>query len=708
MLRWVIIAMGLLFFGASARAIPARGVPIVVTQADGSKITIVVHGDEYSGWTSTVEGYQIVQKEGIYYYYEPQSSRSGGSLRASDPAARSASEVWGLTGRFRGQIDAGASDNTRRMSYPLLEQLSASKATTNPNPVTGPTRSLVLLVQFSDVSFLPAHTQNTFFNLLNTGPTSARQYFSDNSQGIYNPTFDVKGPYTLPQPMAYYGAKTDSGHDKDPQQMVIDACNIAAKQGVNFKQYDQNNDGRVDNVYIIYAGVNQAEGGGDNTIWPHRWTLQNKPNTSLNGAQVWDYACGSELSFNTSTSKQTLAGIGTFCHEFGHVLGLPDFYDTDGATNGESVGLYHFSIMGTGNYNNQGHTPPHYTALERWLLGWGTLNELNINQQVTLAPIEVLSEGWRIAAVEPDEFYVVEARGSRSWDAYLGSTGLLIYHIDRSNSTVGGISARERWRLNSINNYALHPCVRLLESSGNKAYALIQPQSYAAIQSGADKVFYPGSGRVSQFTGQSAGGVDWRNNAVAVELVSIVNDRGTVSFATRASQGTGSPLSFRATQRSVVVSISPELYNKVPEGSTFLFTAKADNKMELRQEIKDTPHSITVLGLSPNTEYTGTLWAFRSSSESQELGKAKFTTPSLSAPFAALTGLKSKLPVGTIVELGVTNLPEPATKLHFEINNVGLEGTSHTFTAKGLHTVRCTITYGAQDRETIERTVTIE
>lgn len=711
MRQWVVIACGLLLYGATAHAVPARTTPVVVYQADGTTITVRIHGDEYSNWTSTLDGYQIVQQEGVYYYYESSVSRSTVRVKASDPSARSTNEIWALTGRNTGQLDGRIGANTERMTYPLIEQLSASKAE-DLKPVTTPKHSLVLLVQFQDVSFQPAHTQAVFDQLLNQGSQSARQYFSDNSQGAYTPTFDVKGPYTLPHQVAYYGAKEGTGanvlEDRDPQQMVIDACK-AAQSGLDFSQYDENKDHTVDNIYIIYAGVNQAEDGREEqTIWPHRWTLQGKPDTRFNGVKVWDYACGSELSTLSSTKERTLAGIGTFCHEFGHVLGLPDMYDTDKTTNGQSVGLYHFSIMSTGNYNNAGHTPPYYTALERWLLGWGSLRELTSGQQITLGSVEQSSTGWYIPTEDPGEFYVVEGRGASLWDAYLGGTGLLIYHIDRSNTSVGGTRALDRWRLNTVNSVASHPCARLIESGGQKLSSLVNPPtSFSQVQSLVGKVFYPGSVGTTTFTGRSYGGIDWRGNAIAVELTGITNNNGTISLATRTSQGTGRPLSFKVFQRSVIVTISPTLYKGADVSTRYVLELKPDSKMGTKIELKDNPTSVTALALLPDTHYTVTLWATPTSSTAQSVVQDSFTTYALSAPYPAISGLKGNITLGSVIHLGITNLPSTPSKVAFSINGAGIEGQSYTFNAKGRYTVRCTITYSIEDVEIIERTITV-
>jgi hypothetical protein len=139
-------------------------------------------------------------------------------------------------------------------------------------------RGLLIMVNFTDVQFAENNTQLAFDSLANgdnytyNGATgSCKQYFTDQSNGKYSPQFDVVGPVTLPNPMAFYGANADDGNDKYIVDFVIDACKGADSLGVDFANYDNDEDGMVDFVYIIYAGYAESEWGGESTIWPHNW-----------------------------------------------------------------------------------------------------------------------------------------------------------------------------------------------------------------------------------------------------------------------------------------------------------------------------------------------------------------------------------------------------------------------------------------------------
>jgi M6 family metalloprotease-like protein len=288
---------------------------------------------------------------------------------------------------------------------------------------------------------------------VNGGTGSARDYFMSASYGKFAPQFDVVGPYTLPQNLAYYGANDASDNDLKPQQMVIDACTLANAAGLDFTQYDVDNDGYVDNVFVYYAGYNEAEGGAANTVWPHRWNLPNE-NTKFDGKIILDYACTSELN---GSAGSNMCGIGTFTHEFGHVLGLPDYYHTEADKNT----LNDWHIMDSGAYNNNGRTPPTYTTYDRFFLGWFTPEQIQTPNDYTLLPIyqgttqpaNTNQQAYLLSATthnlnganpSPVEFFMVEYRKKTGWDSFLPGEGMLIWHVDYNASA---------WNNNSPNNY---------------------------------------------------------------------------------------------------------------------------------------------------------------------------------------------------------------------------------------------------------------
>ncbi len=401
-------------------------------------------------------------------------------------------------------------------------------------PTQGDVRSLVILVNFTDVSFVTPDPQEAFYKMLNEpnysdngGTGSARDYFLASSNNVFRPSFDVYGPVTLPHTRAYYG-----GTDDQTPQMVVDACDIL-EHDIDWSLYDENNDGEVDNIFIYFAGHNEAEGGPEDAVWPHRYYVF----TEKNGQTIryyykgkdgkdywlWDYACTSELSGEYGTN---MCGIGTFCHEFSHVLGLDDLYDTQNSDN-YTVGAW--DIMCYGNYCNDGRTPPSFTAFERFYLGWMTPEQLVETKDCTLEPIETSNRAYLIASKthnlsasnpNPIEYWLVENRQRVGWDkpyGCLAGTGLLISHIYWN---------KKRWDNNTPNNakpFVFDICEAWYQNP--------------STTTGTDT--YPGQYRVTQFTPTGVNG-----DILSQHVLSNIRVFNSIEIAFHHGENTGSGLYF--------------------------------------------------------------------------------------------------------------------------------------------------------------------
>lgn len=448
-------------------AIPAYPYPIKITQPDGSELTIMLRGDEFYRYKTTLDGILLVEDaNGIHTY-----------ARLTDDGRRvstdvKAQEIQNRTNAERKLVKELQNSTIQKRIDGIQKAARISAAekailADNGFPLTGSPRSLVILVNFSDKNYVVSNPQTAFTNLLNEkgysangGTGSARDYFSDASNGIFAPQFDVVGPYTLPQNMEYYGGNVND-NDKNPRQMVLDACRLADEAGMDFKQYDTDNNGVIDNVFVYYAGYNEAEGGGDNTVWPHRWSMPSGSNYRFDGVQVWDYACTSELRGRIGTN---MCGIGTFAHEFGHVLGLPDYYATDGS---EHFTLDKWHIMDAGAYLNNGRTPPTYSAYDRFFLDWLKPVELKVAQNVTIEPLLSSNQAYIITKdgnhnmvgnnPQPREFFVLENRQKTGWDTYLPGHGLLVTRVYYNQTT---------WYNNGPNNNPDAMGMDIMEADG--------------------------------------------------------------------------------------------------------------------------------------------------------------------------------------------------------------------------------------------------
>ena len=433
-------------------AVPAYKGLIRHTQPDGTVIMVRMHGDEFFHWVTDASG-QVLEKDADGYY------------RPASPSAVKARRLAGQDKRNRA---------------------NAGRRAVKRGIATGQKHFLVILVQFKDVKFANESTaQQDFTNLLNQqgysvngGTGSARDFYYDNSHGAFEPIFDVYGPVTLDNNRAYYGGNNSSGNDKNPALAVKEGCQKVNTQfNVDFSQYDNDSDGEVDLVFMYYAGEGEADSDVEDAIWPHQWELTSAGLSSLtlDGKTVDKYACTNEI-VGYGTYEGQMCGIGTACHEFGHAMGLPDFYDTDYEDyNGLSAGMFSFSTMDSGSYNNGGKTPPYFTIEERILLGWITeaqaFREFSTSGNYTLTSVDN-NIAYKTLTDQDGEYFVYECRGANGWDAGLPSHGLIVTHVDKSSlkvtiydssgTKVTNQTAAQLWsnwtQYNAINENGSHPC----------------------------------------------------------------------------------------------------------------------------------------------------------------------------------------------------------------------------------------------------------
>lgn len=360
---------------------------------------------------------------------------------------------------------------------------------TNDKPIWAPPtkadtdsiNTLIILGAFSDVAFMYPKTQ--FEQVLKEQEFSAEAYLSE--QLGYNVNIDIFGPFTVDKKRSYYGTNdAATGNDLHPGEFIADVCKKADEE-IDFSKYDFNNDGYVDNVFVIYSGgdeANQSESHPE-YIWAHSWSLKDsdfKKKLELDSISVNRYACSAELAATVDAqglSTETIAQIGSFCHEFMHPLGLVDFYDTDYEKSGGTAGALwlHTDIMDAGNYNNYSKTPPYLNCVDRELLGLMVPEELKTGSY-TIYPIGQ-SEARSYKITNPsdnDDYFLLECRGNDRWDKYIGGKGLLLYHIDKSEKhstysdkqSVDVTSAIRWYPINEVNCRPDHQCADLIEADG--------------------------------------------------------------------------------------------------------------------------------------------------------------------------------------------------------------------------------------------------
>jgi len=632
---WLILLTGLLLASIKLNAIPASPYPIKITQPDGTEITIRLRGDEYFKYKTTLDGYALIDDAKGFLTYAQQDTNGNlvtTNVRANDIANRNASEL-----EFLKQLTPNISFTKQN----IIQRAQRAIATTTKSsvkssyPLGGTPKSLVILVNFKDKSFITNSPLTAFTNLLNQtgysangGTGSARDYFSNNSMGTFNPQFDVVGPYTLPNAMAYYGGNDTSGSDKNPRQMVIDACTLASAAGVDFSQYDTDGDGFVDNVFIYYAGNNEAEGASANTVWPHRWTLADYT-TKFNGKIVLDYACTSELR---GSSGSNMCGVGTFCHEFGHVLGLDDMYNTNNDYSYNT--LSYWDIMDSGPYLNSGRTPPSYSAYERFYLNWLTPIELRTSKNITLDTLTTSNKAFLISQTgnhnlngsnpNPVEFFLLENRQNKGWDSYLPGHGMLATHIYYNPST---------WTNNTPNNISTAMGVDIVEADGVASNATLSGDPF------------PGTSKITSWSPTLRSGTN-----ISKPLTYITEQNGIIKFKFMGGDNVP-PTATEATDITIASFVAH--WNEVVDASGYYFTAYnlSDGESKFTEGFKNglvapTGWTITATATSTSPNYSGDSIpsiVFRNSGELVQTEQYLLPATSLSFVIKTLSGLNGYL-----------------------------------------------------------------
>ncbi len=321
-------------------------------------------------------------------------------------------------------------------------------------PAVGDANVLVVLVEYSDVKFNLEDPYAYYNGMLNEegfsqwgGTGSAKEYFRDNSKDQFRPHFDVFGPVTLPETMKYYGENDFMGSDKRAYKMVTDAAELL-DDTVDFSRYDMDGDGYVDNVFVIYAGQGEATFGGPDTVWPHSYDLIKSGEAARHDGKLLNhYACCNEWLNDRPD------GVGTFIHEFSHVIGLPDLYSTDGRLNATPSS---WSVLDYGPYNNKGCTPPNYSVFERVAMGWLDPKEVSGTMNLRLEEIGSSNDGAVIRLEgKENEYFLIENRQQTGWDKYLPGHGMLVWHIDYNWTD---------WMMNQVNNDPDHQRVDIIEA----------------------------------------------------------------------------------------------------------------------------------------------------------------------------------------------------------------------------------------------------
>ena len=461
--------IAVLMYCALALAVPAKPVPVVHTQSDGSTVTLVMRGGEFNHSVMTLDDLTVARALDGDYYYTVNGSLS--DVLAHDKGNRGIEETAFITA-YRNQMVMNA--NVNRM--PRREEENTSPQV----PTIGSPRIPIILVNYTDIQFIEEDPISTFENQFNMMDYSCLHYFESQSRGKFSPRFDILGPVLLPNDRAFYGANVYRyGTELDTQlgTMIYDAC-IGIADDVDFSDYDNDGDGLVDVVVVLYAGVGEAQAWSSvpESVWPCQWDMQESYDWGcstigpfqLNGVTIDRYAVFNELEGSNNYSTR-IDGVGTFCHEFSHCLGLPDFYPTN---NTYAYGMNSWDLMDHGCYLNGGYRPGGYTSYERHFMGWMDLIDPVENTCYVMEPLN--TDGGTAVKVtndaNPDEYYLLEYRVKTGWDEYLPAEGIMILHVDYD---------KDAWDNNTPNNNSSHPRMTIIPAdnrlSGSTNYTDLWP-----------------------------------------------------------------------------------------------------------------------------------------------------------------------------------------------------------------------------------------
>lgn len=525
--------------GFAAKAYPGI---VTVTQSDGTELNVRIYGDEHFNWLTTEDGVLLVQEGNNYYIAE---TTPYGTLKATKFIAHNANK------RLPAEIKAIKKQDLSCFRSYAIKKASPSKAMGTGNsgvkyfPHSGSPKALVILVEFSDTPFQSGEKAKNVFehflkgkaedvpdgyetytgsykneNLRNKGSVS--DYFYDMSKGTYTPQFDVVGPYNLNHTSLYYG----EGEKDNTQALVSDACKAADKD-VDFSRYDADGDGMVDLVYIIYAGYPASMSGNPNDIWPKSGPGVDSFGT-YDGKKVCRFGVHAELNFGRELNQKNgflLSGIGLFCHEFSHTLGLPDLYPTVDASKVDNQNPEMWDLMDGGEYTyNGGYCPTPYSPWEMDAMGWATPVELSDEKQtVTLKSYGKKRIAYKIKG-ENNEYLLLQNIQKDGWwngVANVYNTGMLVWRIDYDNKDVN--------LFDNPNNPIGKPKVMIVPADGY----VISDYNHGDGKQWTDEEYkaslkgdpFPGTGNITQLLS-----VTLNNSTLEKPIYNIKEENGVITF----------------------------------------------------------------------------------------------------------------------------------------------------------------------------------
>lgn len=527
-----LVILLLIFFSSflsaqqAAFVFQSRGVPanprqlISYTQADGSTIQVYMHGDAVVHWASTSDGYSLLpdgQGNMEYAIMNSKGDMVASGVDARNPSSRSANELTFLNGVLKDLHFSQAQVDAKVVNHQFF---AGPKNGAKSFPSTGNRNLLMILANFSNTS--TTYTQAQFNNFMNqanyNGTGSFKDYYYENSYGQLTITTTVTAWVTLSKTHDYYGPQSKWG------EFAYDAV-VAANSLVDYSLFDNDGDGTVEGIAIIHQGPGQEATGSTSDIWSHSWDLTSAGYSTAQ--RTFDGVKVSSYTIQPEVMNGSMAPIGVMCHEFGHNLGAPDFYDTDYSDNGDYEGTGDWDVMASGSYNGSpsGSKPAHHNAYTKvYYYGWASATLLSAAQTITLNNAAQNSNSfYRYNTNTTNEFFLIENRQKVGFDAYIPGHGMIIYHADGDY-----ISSHES--SNDI-NVGSHQGLYPMAANSSTSSGIMSSSSSYPISTGACP--WPGTGNKTSFTDATTPNAkSWASANTAKPVINITENttNKTVTF----------------------------------------------------------------------------------------------------------------------------------------------------------------------------------